>query len=72
MPRLAVLNRVRTAAANLTGLPAVPIPAGLSRDGLPVGVQVMAPHFGEAIALRVANALVESGPPRLRSPLAVR
>ena len=61
-----------TAAANLTGLPAVPIPAGLSRDGLPIGVQVLAAHFDELRALQVANTIIESAPElhRLRSPLA--
>ncbi len=61
-----------TAAANLTGLPAVPVPAGLSHGGLPIGVQVLAPHFEELRALRVANAIIESAPElrRLRSPLA--
>jgi aspartyl-tRNA(Asn)/glutamyl-tRNA(Gln) amidotransferase subunit A len=61
-----------TAAANLTGLPAVPVPAGLSSDRLPIGVQVMAGAFNESQALRVASAIVESAPElrRLRSPLA--
>jgi aspartyl-tRNA(Asn)/glutamyl-tRNA(Gln) amidotransferase subunit A len=62
-----------TAAANLTGLPAVQVPAGLSSTDLPIGVQVMAGHFEELRALRVANAIIESAPElrRLRSPLAV-
>jgi len=61
-----------TAAANLTGLPAVPVPAGVSSAGLPIGVQVMAAHFDEVRALHVANAIIESAPElrRLRSPLA--
>ncbi len=61
-----------TAAANLTGLPAVPVPAGLSSGGLPIGVQVLAGPFDEVRALRVANAIIESAPEmrRLRSPLA--
>jgi aspartyl-tRNA(Asn)/glutamyl-tRNA(Gln) amidotransferase subunit A len=61
-----------TAAANLTGLPAVPVPAGLSQSGLPIGVQVMGRHFDEVTALRVAHAIIESAPElrRLRSPLA--
>ncbi len=61
-----------TAAANLTGLPAVPVPAGLSSGGLPIGVQVLAGPFDEVRALCVANAIIESAPEmrRLRSPLA--
>jgi aspartyl-tRNA(Asn)/glutamyl-tRNA(Gln) amidotransferase subunit A len=46
-----------TAPCNLTGMPGVSVPAGFSREGLPVGVQIVAPHFEEARALRVAKAI---------------
>jgi aspartyl-tRNA(Asn)/glutamyl-tRNA(Gln) amidotransferase subunit A len=43
-------------AANLAGLPALSLPVG--RDaGLPIGVQLVARHFGEALLLRAAAAL---------------
>jgi len=42
--------------ASLAGLPAMSLPAGRS-DGLPVGVQLIAPAFGETRMLQVAAAL---------------
>jgi aspartyl-tRNA(Asn)/glutamyl-tRNA(Gln) amidotransferase subunit A len=51
------LNDVFTVPANLAGLPAVSVPAGLSADGLPLGLQVIGRAFDEATVLRVAEAL---------------
>jgi aspartyl-tRNA(Asn)/glutamyl-tRNA(Gln) amidotransferase subunit A len=41
---------------NLTGLPAISIPCGFDRDGLPIGLQVAAKPFDESTMLRVAHA----------------
>lgn len=49
-----------TAASNLTGMPAISISVGFSKDGLPIGLQVIAPHFEESRALRVAGVLEEA------------
>ena len=46
---------VLTLGGNLAGLPGVSVPCGMS-DGLPVGLQVLAPQWREDIALRVARA----------------
>ncbi len=48
------LSDIYTVSANLSGNPAISIPAGLSADGLPVGVQLQADHFCEDILLRGA------------------
>ena len=50
------LSDIFTVTANLAGVPAMSQPIG-TVDGLPVGGQLMAPHFGEATMLRVAAAL---------------
>ncbi|HEY8872167.1 MAG TPA: amidase family protein, partial [Stellaceae bacterium] len=49
------LNDVFTVPANLAGLPALSVPAGLSADGLPLGLQVIGRAFDEATVLRVAQ-----------------
>jgi aspartyl-tRNA(Asn)/glutamyl-tRNA(Gln) amidotransferase subunit A len=50
------LNDVFTVTANLAGVPAMSVPVGRV-DGLPVGAQLVAPHFGEALMFRAAYAL---------------
>jgi aspartyl-tRNA(Asn)/glutamyl-tRNA(Gln) amidotransferase subunit A len=45
---------VCTVASNLSGDPAMSIPIGLDRVGLPIGFQVMAPALGEEMMFRVA------------------
>ena len=49
------LNDIYTIGANLAGLPAASIPCGFVND-LPVGLQVVGPHFSEARVLNVAHA----------------
>ena len=41
----------------LVSLPAATAPAGLSEDGLPIGMQIVAPRFEEPLILRVARAI---------------
>ena len=50
------LSDIFTATANLAGVPAMSLPIGRV-DGLPVGGQLIAPHFDEATMFRVAYAL---------------
>jgi len=45
-----------TAPFNLTGLPAISIPCGFSKDGLPIGLQIVAPVWSESALLRAARA----------------
>ena len=49
------LNDVFTQPANIAGIPAISLPGGMV-DGLPVGLQIMAPHLGEETLLRAAHA----------------
>jgi len=45
--------------ATLTGLPATTAPIGLTRDGLPVGIQIVGPHLEDATPIDVAGRLAE-------------
>jgi aspartyl-tRNA(Asn)/glutamyl-tRNA(Gln) amidotransferase subunit A len=51
------LSDVFTVTANLAGLPALALPIGRSRAGLPVGVQLIGPAFGEDLLFRAGSAL---------------
>ncbi|HLK47733.1 MAG TPA: amidase [Bryobacteraceae bacterium] len=46
---------------NLLGLPALSLPCGLTKAGLPIGVQVIGPPFDESLILRVGAGLEDSG-----------
>ena len=49
------LNDIYTIGANLAGLPAISVPCGFAQ-GLPVGLQIVGPHFSEARVLGTAHA----------------
>jgi aspartyl-tRNA(Asn)/glutamyl-tRNA(Gln) amidotransferase subunit A len=49
------LSDVYTIAANLAGIPGISIPCGFDDKGLPIGLQILAPAFGEAELLRIAR-----------------
>jgi aspartyl-tRNA(Asn)/glutamyl-tRNA(Gln) amidotransferase subunit A len=49
-----------TRPANLTGQPAISIPCGFTREGLPVGLQLIAPKWAEARLLSIAFAYEEA------------
>ncbi|HKO08854.1 MAG TPA: amidase family protein, partial [Alphaproteobacteria bacterium] len=51
------LNDVFTVPANLAGLPGISLPAGLSEDGLPLGLQIIGRAFDEETVLKAAAAL---------------
>jgi aspartyl-tRNA(Asn)/glutamyl-tRNA(Gln) amidotransferase subunit A len=53
------LSDIFTVTANLAGIPALSLPIGRV-GGLPVGGQLLAPHFGEARMLGVARLLEHS------------
>jgi aspartyl-tRNA(Asn)/glutamyl-tRNA(Gln) amidotransferase subunit A len=56
-PMAMYMNDVCTIPSNLSGHPAVSVPFRVGDDGLPVGVQVLAPMLGEDVMLRAAAVL---------------
>jgi aspartyl-tRNA(Asn)/glutamyl-tRNA(Gln) amidotransferase subunit A len=58
-----------TAPFNRTGLPAISLPCGFTSAGLPIGLQVVAPSWGEANLLRAAYAYEKATPWHERRPI---
>jgi aspartyl-tRNA(Asn)/glutamyl-tRNA(Gln) amidotransferase subunit A len=63
------LNDIYTIGANLAGLPAMSIPCGFA-GGLPVGVQLIGPHFAEGRMLAAAHAYQRETGWHLQAPTA--
>jgi aspartyl-tRNA(Asn)/glutamyl-tRNA(Gln) amidotransferase subunit A len=61
-PMTMYLNDVCTIPSNLSGQPAMSVPFGTGDEGLPVGVQILAPTLGEPTMFRAAAALEEAAP----------
>jgi aspartyl-tRNA(Asn)/glutamyl-tRNA(Gln) amidotransferase subunit A len=51
------LNDVFTVTVNLAGLPGVSVPAALSAEGLPLGLQLIGKAFDEATLLKAGQVL---------------
>jgi len=62
------LNDVFTIPVNLAGLPGVSVPAGFTKAGLPIGLQVIGKAFDEATVLRAAGAYEAATAWRKRKP----
>ena len=58
-PLTMYLSDVFTVPASLAGLPAISVPSGVTRGGLPLGIQVLAPRFGEEAMFAAARAFEE-------------
>ena len=55
------LGDIYTVSVNLAGLPAICLPCGADKEGLPIGVQMIADCFGEEKMIQVARAWEKGG-----------
>jgi aspartyl-tRNA(Asn)/glutamyl-tRNA(Gln) amidotransferase subunit A len=55
------LADIYTVTGSLAGVPGISVPCGKTNAGLPVGMQILAPHFGESRVLQVARAFEKAG-----------
>ena len=67
-PLAMYLEDVFTLPANLAGVPGLAFPCGFDAQGMPVGMQLMGPHFGEAQLFRMAHAYQQATDWHLRRP----
>ena len=59
-PLAMYLADIYTCAANLAGTPAISIPCGFTESKLPIGLQLIAPHFAEDRLLQIAAAFQQA------------
>jgi aspartyl-tRNA(Asn)/glutamyl-tRNA(Gln) amidotransferase subunit A len=62
------LSDVFTLPASLAGVPGLSLPCGFTSGGLPVGLQILAPHFREGLTLRVGYNFEQNTEFHLRRP----
>jgi aspartyl-tRNA(Asn)/glutamyl-tRNA(Gln) amidotransferase subunit A len=60
-PLAMYLADIYTVTADLAGICGISVPCGETKEKLPIGVQILGKHFGEAVILRVAVAVEKSG-----------
>ena len=59
-PLAMYLTDIATISANLAGIPAMSIPAGFDKDGMPIGLQLMSPQLSEAKLFNIAYKFEQS------------
>ncbi|HEY9074254.1 MAG TPA: Asp-tRNA(Asn)/Glu-tRNA(Gln) amidotransferase subunit GatA, partial [Desulfobaccales bacterium] len=67
-PLTMYLSDIFTISANLAGIPGISVPCGFSSQGLPIGLQLLGPPFGEAEILQAAYAFEQATDFHRRQP----
>ena len=68
-PLAMYLSDIYTVSANLAGIPGVSVPCGLSKDGLPIGLQLVGNFWSEDILLNLAHSYETAHPLGARAPI---
>ena len=55
------LADIYTVTGSLAGVPGISVPCGTTSERLPVGMQILGPHFGEARILQIAQNFERAG-----------
>jgi aspartyl-tRNA(Asn)/glutamyl-tRNA(Gln) amidotransferase subunit A len=67
-PLAMYLSDIYTITANLAGIPGISIPCGLTRNGLPIGLQLLAAPFAEEKLMRIARVFERATDWHLKRP----
>ena len=70
-PLAMYLEDVFTLPANLAGVPGLSFPVGFDSQGMPIGMQLMGPHFQEEVLLRAAHIYQQQTDWHTRRPQAL-
>ncbi len=62
------LSDIFTLSANLAGIPGMSLPCGFSKEGLPIGMQLMGNYFDEATLLNIAYRFEQATDHHLKKP----
>ena len=55
------LADIFTVTADLVGIPGISVPCGATKEGLPIGVQILGKHFDEGMVLRIGHVVEHEG-----------
>jgi len=61
-------NDILTIPVNLAGVPGISVPCGISKEGLPLGLQIIGKHFDESTVYRVAHAFEQATDHHIKKP----
>ncbi|HEY0984515.1 Asp-tRNA(Asn)/Glu-tRNA(Gln) amidotransferase subunit GatA [Schlesneria sp.] len=71
-PLAMYLSDIYTISANLAGIPGISLPCGLTKSGLPIGLQLLAPPFAEVRLLQAGRMLERETDWHLMSPTTIQ